>query len=208
MDARKLVAVFFGLAFGAAWLLFIAGIIWWALRRFKRKRDEWLAFGHANGLGEEPRRGNFSILTGLRGDCAVRLKAEATQHGRSNDPNHLQIDLRVELPNLPAGIAVYRETALSKLGKLFHTQDIEIGDAAFDAIFKVKGDDPEFVKRYLADGGRFQALMAGTAGPLAEAALDEQGLKLHCDARLDRPDELEAVLLRLDALARLAAGLR
>ena len=203
----KLLPVLFVAAFLGFWVLLIGGIIFWAVRRFTRKRDEWLAFGLAHNLQPEPRRWNFTNFIGLRGDFSVHLRAEATQVGRSNDPNHLQIDIRLAIPTLPEKIAVYRENTMSKLGKFFHTQDIEIGDAAFDAEFKVKGKTADAVRNYLLDRGRAQILREKMQGLIGEAILDEKGLRLHCSAHLDQPAELEAVAARVDALAALAAAL-
>ena len=204
---KDLVVFLFVAAFLGFWVLLIGGIGFWAVRRFNRKKDEWLAFGQTHGLQPQPRRWNFSNLIGQRGEFSLLLRADATQVGRSNDPNHLQINIRLYIPGLPETIVVYRENAVSKLGKLFHTQDIEIGDPAFDAEFKEKGKSPDAVRNHLLDRGRAQILREKMQGLIEEAILDEKGLRLHCSAHLDQPAELEAVAARVDALAALAAAL-
>ncbi|MCG9132575.1 DUF3137 domain-containing protein [Candidatus Poribacteria bacterium] len=46
---------------------------------------------------------------------------------------------------------ISREGFLSSIGKFFGMQDIEIGDPFFDKQFVIKGNNPEKIKRLLAD---------------------------------------------------------
>jgi hypothetical protein len=46
---------------------------------------------------------------------------------------------------------IYRRSLFSDLGKLLGMQDIEVGDAAFDEAFIVKGNDEPTVRKLLAD---------------------------------------------------------
>ena len=61
---------------------------------------------------------------------------------------------RVQVPfSNPQGLGfkIYRESFLSSVGKLFKMQDIEIGDAAFDSKFIIKGNDEGKIKLLLDD---------------------------------------------------------
>ena len=61
---------------------------------------------------------------------------------------------RVQVPfSNPQGLGfkIYRESILSSVGKLFKMQDIEIGDAAFDSKFIIKGNDEGKIKLLLDD---------------------------------------------------------
>ena len=64
------------------------------------------------------------------------------------------VGTRVQVPfsNLQGlGFKIYRESILSSVGKLFKMQDIEIGDAAFDSKFIIKGNDEGKIKLLLDD---------------------------------------------------------
>lgn len=59
---------------------------------------------------------------------------------------------RIRIPFMNQGqllFKLYRETLLSKIGKLFHMQDIVIGDEVFDKDFIIQGNDEEKVKQFL-----------------------------------------------------------
>jgi hypothetical protein len=57
--------------------------------------------------------------------------------------------LSVEIPEVPAGLTIYRENAFLKLTKLFGARDVTTGDPNFDARFLVKGNDPSEVTAWL-----------------------------------------------------------
>ena len=57
---------------------------------------------------------------------------------------------RVKLPT--AGdrtVKISREGVLASLGKLFGTQDVQVGDARYDDTFLLKASDPEWLQRNL-----------------------------------------------------------
>ncbi len=80
-----------------------------------------------------------------------RLYVEA--RGTSKDRQVFTV-MSVEVPGLPAGLAIYRENAFLKITKVFGAQDVATGDPEFDSAFVVKGKDPESVLRWLDDSRR------------------------------------------------------
>ncbi len=189
-------------------LAFFAVVIYFAMKIYNRHKAAWRAFGERQGLtGEKNFWRGFDVFTGMFEGFPVRLTATGTSQGKSSDTNHLQIDMTVEIHGMPDQLEVYRETFVSKLGKVFHTQDIEVGDPQFDLEFKVKGKEPDRVRMYLM-GARAQVIMEQLQGQLVKAQISAPGVKLHVDAHLSRPVEMDAAADALKQLLGFARALR
>ncbi len=62
---------------------------------------------------------------------------------------------RVRLPTVgDRRVKISREGVLASLGKLFGTQDVQVGDARYDDTFLLKACDPEWLQRNLEGGFR------------------------------------------------------
>jgi hypothetical protein len=64
---------------------------------------------------------------------------------------------RVEVPTVgDRTVKISREGVLASLGKLFGTQDVQVGDARYDDTFLLKASDPEWLQGHLE--GHFREL--------------------------------------------------
>ncbi len=67
-----------------------------------------------------------------------------TTPGGKNSPPHTHFQSQLRLPR-NVRITIYRESPLSRIGKIFGVQDILTHEEAFDRCFIVKGSDTGFV---------------------------------------------------------------
>ena len=72
--------------------------------------------------------------------------------GSRNRRYYTFISMNCENGHSTFGIS--REDMFNRIGKLFGGQDIEIGDAAFDKTFLIKGSDIFFIKKILNTNGK------------------------------------------------------
>ena len=109
---------------------------------------------------------------------------------------------RVQVPfSNPQGLGfkIYRESFLSSVGKLFKMQDIEIGNAAFDSKFIIKGNDEGKIK-LLLDDAVLKNLMYQQPDILFEIQFEKVFkfkkvcmLYFHCEGRIRAMSQLEAL---------------
>ncbi len=105
-------------------------------------------------------------------------------------------------PSLDLGLDLAPSGIVSTLATLAGRVDIEVGDAAFDDAFVVRGDEPERVKALLSPRLR-AALMACAKSPLA---IDDHELTLHYGAGIfGVADDLETINRSLKSLVSIGA---
>jgi hypothetical protein len=161
------------------------GTAWRIARRMRRQADE-LGFSY-RGPGGEPEAGYPSTgfrgflrsfepwyVTGRRDDVPFAIFLELRGGSRSKT-RYTIVEAAYPQP-LPFTMRIGRETALARLGKAaFGLQDIETGDERFDAAARVKGSDPDRIRRVLAAPGVrdriVAAIEAGSKVIVTEAAV-------------------------------------
>jgi hypothetical protein len=143
-------------------------------------RHAWPGLAQAWGLSLDPRRGQME--GGLRGRSLVaRLAAE--QHG-------MVTEVRVSVA-LPAGttMSLVRQEGDGFWKRLFRGQDIQVGDAAFDDAFIIKGEPEPVVRSLLGPLARRKILglvSTSAAFELKDGTLTTWGPDCSADpARLD-----------------------
>ena len=106
------------------------------------------------------------------------------------------VGTRVQVPfSHPQGLGfkIYRESILSSVGKLFKMQDIEIGDAAFDSKFIIKGNDEGKIK-LLLDDAALKNLMYQQPDILFEVQFEKVCmLYFQCEGIIRAMSQLEAL---------------
>ena len=106
----------------------------------------------AADIGGEFIDGGFwgkDVLIYKHGEWQILLDTYVVSTGQSS---HTLTRMRAPFMNRDGlYFKISREGFLSSIGKFFGMQDIEIGDPFFDKQFVIKGNDPEKIKRLLAD---------------------------------------------------------
>ena len=140
-------------------------------------------------------------MEGERHGVRVAVFTETRQGSKSSTT---YIIARAYLPAPPDfRLALAREGFFTRVGKaLFGLQDIETGDAAFDAAFRVKSSEPDAARLFLGRPGLRAALLEAQA---RWPSLSLTGAWVHWErvGMVGEKAELSAVL---DALARIAAA--
>lgn len=98
-------------------------------------------------------------------------------------------------PPLGVGLSLTREGITAKLGKFFGSQDIKLGDQAFDDHFMVKGTGPGQVKEILSPAARACLLNLANAG--GELEVDDTQVKLVIADILSDANELTALITQV-----------
>lgn len=146
--------------------LFFAGVLGFILFNQKRSREAWANI--ATALGLEYSQGSFfgiGVIEGERQGYWVRVDTFSRGSGK-NSKTYTRIQTFLN-PTLNLGLAVYREHLFSGIGKMFGSQDIEVGDSAFDGRFMVKGNSSDAVLRLLSADLRKQLMLYDErVGPL------------------------------------------
>jgi hypothetical protein len=145
-------------------LLFVAGFAGLLLKftkaEFESFTQQWAAYAQSRQLSMHvgrffPFRGN--VLTGTVENVPIQLDHYVVSHGKSSTP-YTRVVARAIEP-LPLSLRVFVEGFFSSVGKLFGTQDIQVGHPAFDQRFMVKADN-EALARSLLDAELCRALEA------------------------------------------------
>lgn len=130
----------------APFMLMVAvgvGILGFKFWQRSAARASWASVAERLGLA-------FDSSPSLTGSYRGRRVEVSTVYRGSGKSRHICTQVETTLaPYLNLGLKIYRQGLLQELGKLVGTQDIETGDAAFDAQFMIKGDDPDKVLRLL-----------------------------------------------------------
>ncbi len=94
-------------------------------------------------------------ISGIHKGCSVLVTTFSRGSGK-NQTTYTRF--RVSYPHsLDLGLRLTKQGLLSGIGKIFGTQDIEVGDEGFDDAIVVKGRDPERVKEFLTLSRRMRS---------------------------------------------------
>ncbi len=177
------------------------------LRR-KRARINWQSLAQRHGLKHLPpgppnlfsKRAAVAFqdpgeVNGELDGLSFRLYVAI--YGTSKDRRVFTI-MSVEIPDVPAGLTIYRENAFLKFTKLLGAQDVTTGDPAFDAAFVVKGNDPARVSAWL-DEPRRRAILR-ILGEDSDIDIREGCLHFQRGQVVDNAEVLERALGRFKEL--------
>jgi hypothetical protein len=94
-------------------------------------------------------------ISGIHNGCSVLVTTFSRGSGK-NQTTYTRF--RVSYPqSLDLGLRLTKQGLLAGIGKMFGSQDIEVGDKGFDDAIVVKGRDPERVKEFLTLSRRMRA---------------------------------------------------
>ena len=179
--------------------------VFWKL---KQAHDTWENYASRHGFKhlpyDTPRPFSERIAMSFQDPGEVQgkfhelpFRLSAAIHGSGKNRRVFTI-MSVEIPHLPAGLAVYQENTLLKITKLFGAQDVKTGDSNFDAAFVVKGDDPASVSAWLNASRRSAILRVLDKKP----DIDISGgcLRFERSQIVDDPEVLEEAMASFEAL--------
>jgi hypothetical protein len=115
---------------------------------------------------------------------------------RSGEGIRIFTRIKIGLGDLPRGFQVYRETAWSKLGKAVGLQDIATGDASFDKLFVVKGNDQLEVLDYLTPSRRMA--LQGCVERYPDLNLREGELVIMQPGQTDSTEQLDRYIVDIN----------
>ncbi|HOG18271.1 MAG: hypothetical protein A4E73_02560 [Syntrophaceae bacterium PtaU1.Bin231] len=178
-------------------------------RRRKRAQEAWKSFALRHGFSHTP-PGPASLFSSR---SAIAFQDPGEVNGRLHAlPIRLHVEIRgtgrnrsihtimsAEIPDLPAGLAIYHENTFLKITKFFGAQDIKTNDPRFDAAFVVKGEDPAGALLWL-DAPRRDAIL-NILEKNADIDIRDGCLRFERDEIVADPEELEKALLSFEALA-------
>jgi hypothetical protein len=107
--------------------------------------------------------------------------------------------IKIRLGDLPGGFRVYRETAWSRLGKVVGMKEITTGDAYFDKMFVVKGNDQMELLDYLTPSRRMA--LQGCAERYSDVDLREGELVVTLPGQTGSMEQLDRYLADFNMLA-------
>jgi hypothetical protein len=137
-------------------------------RRRREKTAEWQAFAGARGLtcsGTWPVLSLSGAVDGIQVSLQQRVEVTHHQHHqhhgrRSSSAQRRVVSELVARPAVATGdLGVGREGFWDMLGKAFGGQDVQLGDPAFDKMFRVTTSQPAMAPALLTPAAR-QALLA------------------------------------------------
>jgi hypothetical protein len=134
MAAGDGIGVFFVIFIVAA----VIGVIVWGAAHQKKVRENWLRFAQQHSLSVQGAP-NRPFIQGWMGSTYVTLNTDVRGSGK-NRTTYTQYHASVNSP-MPSGLVMHKEGFFSKVGKVLGGQDVQIGDAAIDGAFIIKGND-------------------------------------------------------------------
>jgi hypothetical protein len=151
------VPVVAAVSMGLVFLVVMGAIFWWAHLQAKERREVWQRVAARRGGRYLERRWSLlgaqsEAIEARVGHAIVRLDLYVVSSGKSST-TYTRARARFALGAGPR-FRVYEEGFFSSLGKALGTQDLELGDPRFDAIFMVKGDDVEALRRAWTEPAR------------------------------------------------------
>lgn len=168
----------------------------------QRSNAAWSAAARELGIDLKPTAGVFGVMGRMSMTGTVDSMRLTVDTHQSNDTTFTRY--RVNYPSLGLGFSAKRQHALTRIGKLFGMEDIEVGDPLFDEALIVKGDYPEQVAMFLTPARRVAItelieLFPGAAITDDHITVSRRGLET--DAR-----RLISTMQRLVAVARTLAA--
>lgn len=120
--------------------------------RGRRTNEVWAEAARELGIVLKPTRGVFGFfgkmsMSGRDHDMDIVIDTH-----QANDNTYTRY--RLKYPSLGLGLTLKRQHALTRIGKFFGYQDIEVGDAVFDEATIVKGEYPDRIVDFLTPARR------------------------------------------------------
>jgi hypothetical protein len=183
------------------WLATLPLMVWYARRQVNR----WRALGEGLGfrpLGEAGSLASMTDYRTLRGDIGQREAQVRTYTTGSGKSKVHWTAFALALPRADPGfrLRITPEGLGAKLAKLAGGQDVHVGDADFDAAFRIEGSDEARVCAALDAAVRMEL---PTLKPLARV---EVGIALRDDQGVLLPDAPERVARAVQALRTATRG--
>jgi hypothetical protein len=149
---ENLVATLCGLLLLVGFFAFFAWIVRYSAREQEARSAIWRAFASRHGLTFIPAEGTWYSrhpvrIEGRLGTVPCAIDTFTVSNGKSSTTYTRLRTTAMEA--MPLDARVYRETIFGALGDLVGAQDVEVGDASFDADFVVKASHDDLVRAWL-----------------------------------------------------------
>lgn len=182
--------------------IFIFGLIaaiaaFFGKQQQQRRNTTWQAAADELGLRCEP-GGTFGYpsISGSQGNVRV-VVGVARRSGNNN--NSVRTQYRVLYPSLDMGLKLQPENFVTKIGRFFGGQDIEVGDAQFDTSYIVKGQDAASIAEFLTPSRRLALLRLSAAFPTVR--VDDTGVYLEANGASQSAATIVSIVRRLVSAA-------
>lgn len=177
---------------------FVVAMVFWSLSRLRKRLKKVAA---ELGLQYIPRGPlEYPLVKGYFGDVEITLTPRGNNRRSKGRGPQTMVEALIPCP-LPWGFQLSREDLLFKLGKAFGGEEIELGDAQFDGIFKIYGEEVESVKALLKNPIVRNALMAFMQ-KYTSMAIHDSRLTVVVNMYLDKAETARPVLTDIVNLAR------
>jgi hypothetical protein len=138
----------------------------------------------------------YPSIAGHTGGFAVHV--DVKKSGGEN--NTVRTHYRVLYPPLGMGLKLRPENFVTKIGRFFGGQDLEVGDDEFDASFHVKARDPNALRAFMTPSRRLMLLRLVAAYPTVE--VNDDGLHLVANGATQSASTIVSIVRRLVSAAR------
>jgi hypothetical protein len=175
-----------------------------AAARSSRQRSNlaWAKAARELGITLEPTRGGFGFFGKMSMSGHVHDMELTIDTRQSDDTTYTRY--RVTYPPLGLSFQAKRQHALTRLGKVFGYQDIEIGDPLFDDQIIVKGDYPERIADFLTPARR--VAITGFIELYPGAVITNTGISYEKRGLDSEEDRLISTMQRMLSVARQLRG--
>ena len=168
----------------------------------QRSNLAWAKAARELGITLKPTRGVFGFFGKMSMTGRVHAMEITIDTHQSDDTTYTRY--RVTYPPLGLAFKVKRQHALTRIGKFFGYQDIEVGDPVFDDEIIVKGDYPQRVANFLTPARRLA--ITGLIELYPGAVITETGISYHKRGLDSEEGQLISTMQRMLSVARQLRG--
>lgn len=185
-----------------AFLGVIAAVFATAKSRRQRSNEAWAKAARELGITLEPTRGVFGFFGKMSMSGQVHDMDITIDTHQSDDATFTRY--RVRYPTLGLALKVKRQHALTRIGKLFGYQDIEVGDPLFDDEIIVKGEYPDHIAEFLTPARR--VAITGLIELYPGAVITDTGISYQKRGLDTEEGQLISTMQRILSVARQLRG--
>ena len=168
-----------------------------------RSNEAWAAAARQLGITLKPSRGVFGFAGKMSMGGPVHDMELTIETEQSDDTTYTRY--RVRYPSLGFDFTAKRQHALTRIGKLFGYQDIEVGDPVFDDDIIVKGEYPTRVAEFLTPARRLT--ITGLIELYPGAVITDTSISYRKRGLVSNVEELVSTMQRILSVARQLRGI-
>ncbi len=181
-----------GIVLAVLFCLFLAVYLWLHLRaRREQALGAWQALAQELGLRYTP--GNLWRQVKAEGEVRGYSVSIADEAHLENQQHSVSTRIRTGFQRpLALGLKLARAGALSGLGKLLGSQDIQLGNHVFDRAFIVQGQDPDQIFKLFSP--RLQQACLRYDRDVGPLMLDDKGLSFEAQGLVSDKQRLRKII--------------